>query len=342
MSQPIAETLTLWYPITLAPGLTIQLGADSPMTFSVGSRSVELTVEGREVVFVVRGIVDRVEAETWLSRLRRACLWAMLQCQTSFVAETSLDEVTFYENWREERDRPRTIVGKEYPEGLDGLADFSKPHLFPDGARLARFKMGTPSLELGTPGGRFVAEVARGAALSPNGSLPERLETALALFAAADHEVSASARFLTRVMALEAMVIPRLKHDAVVGMVERWVAEIGERLAADPSDGERASLLSLQGQVAYLREESIKSGIRALVLQSLARSDPANAEAEEREASRLYDARSRLVHDGALRSDALAWAHEASIRICKAVLASCLEHGPPVADANPALSPHSD
>lgn len=165
--------------------------------------------------------------------------------------------------------------------------------------------------------------------LGPDGALPERLETALSLYSAADHEASATVRFLTRVMALEALVVPQAKHVAVVGMVDRWAAEVKERMNLKPEREERDSLESLQGQLAHLREESVKSGLRRLVFQSIQRVAPAQAESDSRDASRLYDARSRLVHDGILEKKTLGWAQEASRRICEGVLASCLEFGIP-------------
>lgn len=177
---------------------------------------------------------------------------------------------------------------------------------------------GQASVYVTTPSDRALQVLLRGATLRGSRKLLEdpKLLTALKLYAAYFTEQSATARFLTLIMSLEAPATSTLKSGIAIDLLERWSSETQALLVGLPKESEEAAALdALQRELLFRKDDSIRSQIRKLVLRELA-DDPKESD-RAREVVRLYDLRSTLVHQGYLEvrqldlatSDAKALVH---------------------------------
>ena len=126
-----------------------------------------------------------------------------------------------------------------------------------------------------------------------------KLAVALSLYAAYFTEQSAKARFLTLIMALEALALATLKAPIALGRLNRWQAELAALRSTLSAQSEDAGALdSLERELLFRREDSVRSQVQKLVATALSPAEDARERA--RDAVRLYDLRSRLVHEGSL------------------------------------------
>lgn len=149
----------------------------------------------------------------------------------------------------------------------------------------------------------------------------ERLRTSLQLYSDSHREPSLRAKFLTVVMSLEVLTQPSPKHAIAQEVLDKFEVEVNSEIARYSKDSDAwESLDSLRREIAFRRESSLRSRIRALVLSSLSFLPPEDLSQQAKEAVWAYDQRSALVHDGSLPDEILAKAYELAKRTLVDVL----------------------
>ncbi|HEY6802427.1 MAG TPA: hypothetical protein VI306_02505 [Pyrinomonadaceae bacterium] len=134
------------------------------------------------------------------------------------------------------------------------------------------------------------------------GAESNRLQTALELYGSHFSEASAKTRFLLLVMAMEVLATPTMKHAASLRFLDKWQAELTEeRERFAESTPEFIALAALERELLLRREDSIRNQVRHLMLR-VSTFDPNNRVDLAKRAVKVYDKRSRLVHDGTLSS----------------------------------------
>ena len=138
-----------------------------------------------------------------------------------------------------------------------------------------------------------------------DGELGERVLVALELYSAHFSEKQARVRFLLLVIALEAVAISRPKHEVTLTLLDKWAAELDDKLSHSiTGTEEHSSLDALRHSLKYQRTESIRSSVQNL-FEDVACS-PAEEQTLRKRARTVYDKRSTLVHDGKLPSHELS------------------------------------
>jgi hypothetical protein len=127
-----------------------------------------------------------------------------------------------------------------------------------------------------------------------------KLSTALKLYGAYFTEQSATARFLTLIMSLEALVIPTPQSPTTLKLLNRWMEEVQRirQSKQEDIDADEASLEALERSLKHLSKDSIRTQIRKLVARELTADQDVLDRAKD--AVKLYDLRSTLVHTGYL------------------------------------------
>ncbi|MEO8098206.1 MAG: hypothetical protein ABI811_10935 [Acidobacteriota bacterium] len=183
---------------------------------------------------------------------------------------------------------------------VDALLDGERPAVYPSEKRLRLFAGGLAGTTVTTPVEVVLTHFIQGVRIENSTRVADnqKLLTAFDLYAAYFTEVSPNARFLTLIMALETLATGVDRPPLVLDLLEKWRNETGrilQTLAPDSDDA--ASLHGISRELLFRRQDSIRQQIRSLVLRTLAMSgedDPA------KQAVRLYDLRSTLVHGGTL------------------------------------------
>lgn len=173
------------------------------------------------------------------------------------------------------------------------------------------FRLSSKNIKVGTgfpadvcttvPTEAALAVLIEGSALTGSASVSDdhKLGVALSLYAAYFTEQSTNARFLTLIMALEALALATPKAPVALDLLNRWHGELVTLRSTLPAQSEDAGALeSLERELLFRREDSVRSQVRKLVTAALSPAEDAQERA--RDAVRLYDLRSTLVHEGFL------------------------------------------
>jgi len=168
---------------------------------------------------------------------------------------------------------------------------------------------------------RFPATTAADfSAADPDG----RLETALDLYRAHVAEQSVRARFLTLVMAMEALCKPQPRPPEVQRLLEDFAERARALKDAKSTDAETCAVIdSLRQELHFRTHDSIRNQMRRLIRTSLAGDD--DAEERREELDYLYGMRSRLTHGETLPGDELGKAFSRLRHIAQRVLRAKVE-----------------
>jgi hypothetical protein len=148
-----------------------------------------------------------------------------------------------------------------------------------------------------------------------------KLRVALGLYASHFFERSSSSRFLTLVMALEALASPLQRSQTVINLLEQWKRQVDDlKSELQPDSEEAQNLEALSRELFFRREDSIRNQIRRLVLEAAHTLGGVDALEFSRRAVRVYDQRSTLVHEGTLSSNDLSQAEKNAKEILELVL----------------------
>lgn len=152
-----------------------------------------------------------------------------------------------------------------------------------------------------------------------------KLVTALELYAAHFTESQARVRFLLLVVAIESLSAGTRKHDSAIALLRRWEVELADEMKRHTASGEAwHSLDALRGELGFRAEDSIRSQVRKL-FAGLRGVSPEESALLQRRALRVYDKRSRLVHDGYLPAGELIELERDSRELLEKVLNSAIE-----------------
>lgn len=289
---------TLRFPFRLAPGQEFSK-LDEPYLAEHSGLGLKLG-EQSGLYFLSIGEFPSEEAgRSFIPKLWAGLMWAVLHQGLSPDASLSPQEIKYHDDPLQAAKNVSRSLGLGI-EKLDGILDGSRPAIYPTD-KVVRVLTGQPiSLLLGFPPDKTVALITEVVDLPfPERVLENRkLKVALDLYNSFFRETSANARFLTLNMALEALAPSEPKHQCAVDAIDRWVEELKTLQASLDSRGDEwAAYDSLIREIGFRKEKSIRSSIRTLVCSVLQSSEP-DADELATQAVRLYDMRSRLVHDG--------------------------------------------
>lgn len=149
------------------------------------------------------------------------------------------------------------------------------------------------------------------------------LTTAIDLYLGHFYEQSIRAQFLTLMMVLEVLAPVTEKHTVVQEMVSAWKAEIRERLERDSHPNAIDALKSLERELNFRKETSIRRRIGQLVLD-VAPLDVASRNQLARRVVNAYDLRGSLVHSGIVEDFELREAFEMALTTVQLLLRTLL------------------
>ena len=126
-----------------------------------------------------------------------------------------------------------------------------------------------------------------------------KLALALDLYAAYFTEQSTNARFLTLIMALEALTIDMCRAHSVLPLLKRWLDEVKQLMKElDSKSDDAKSLQALTGERLLQGKESVQKQIHNLVVRTLQDVPGVDATQLADTAKKLYAIRSPLLHNG--------------------------------------------
>jgi hypothetical protein len=312
----------LRFPFRLAPGQGFSK-LDQPYDAECLGLSLRLGSQSGFYFFSVGGFPDEEAATRFIPKLWTGLMWALLHQGISPIAELSPQNIRYAEDPFAGGENISRSLGLKVDK-LDAILDGACPAVYGSDKVVKVMTSQDVNLVHGFAPDRTIAFINEALSLPrPEAVLSNtKLKVALDLYNAFFREASTNARFLTLSMVLEALAPSELKHQSALDAIGRWIDEIKELQKTAASGSEECEAYeSLIREVGFRREKSFRSRIRSLVRLALGPSDP-DAEALSREAVRLYDVRSSLVHDGHVPGEDLGQAvtriREIDFRVLKA------------------------
>jgi hypothetical protein len=254
----------------------------------------------------------------------------MLNRGFGFKASMELHTVTYVPDPKQAAENLSKTFGIPFTGVIDGLAGGDQPTVYPTDKKLRFVTGGVATLKIGTPFEMIYPLFIEGVSLpaSPRAFSDVRLRTALELYGAYYYEQSANARLLTLVIALETLTESSPKAQIALDLLTGWQRDISRlKVQFQAASAEHQALDSLERELVFRRDKSLRSQIRELVRDTLEKADVANAVGLAKEAVKVYDKRSTLVHEGSLPDKELQWAVSEAKGIVEAVLKAKFQEG---------------
>jgi hypothetical protein len=265
--------------------------------------------EGYYHVLSAVGFGSQEEANAFLATTRSAFSWLLLQKGIVSEANLAPQQIQYNTDLIEAGKNLSRSFGDADLGLVDAIIDGSQAAIFETLRNVRKFTCFPPSIKNIVRSDQALSVIIDGASLpqSRHAGENQKLSVALELYGAFFTEQSTKAKYLTLIMSLESLATATSKTPLAIELIEKWAAEL-EQLKdhLPPLSDDAASLEALQRELLFRREDSVRSQIRKLVFSTL--HPDIDASDRARDAVRLYDFRSTLVHEGTVDSQKLATA----------------------------------
>jgi len=297
---------TLRYPFSLPPGQEIAVTEEST---NVGDLNFSLKRQDRLYILTISGFNSEEEAKQYINNVWAGLMWLLLHHGLSPNAELEAQKVTYTEDPYQAARNISKNFGLQVGGPVDGLIDGARPAVYPSEKNIRTLTVGQAAVIISTPVSAVFSFLSEGVSYPRSGGVNKvpKLRLALELYSAYYTETSANARFLTLVMALEALSSGVARTPLVIGLLDKWKSELGEVVkTVDLSSDDAASLKAMGRELSFRKEDSIRMQIRNVVLTTLQASGDQDAGQTAKDAVKIYDLRSTLVHEGKLEQQVLS------------------------------------
>jgi hypothetical protein len=314
-------TYTLLFPFTLIQGEEL-----SNLLVDRKIQNLTFTIEkpSHKYVLKVEGFISEKAACDYVNYLWSVFAWLLVNSESGmpFNANLEFGHAHYPIDPRKAAENLASTFGVSAEEGeiVDILADGNLPIVFRSDQKIQRLFGGELKCTKTRSFETFVSTLEQLSTtdISNVVNQPE-LKIALELFNAFFYEFSDNAKFIGLIMVLETLKPKAYKHKVVVELLNEWKKQATDEMNTfDNNTIEYEALIDLSNDLMFKNEASIRSRVKALVRETYKESDE---KAEKiRTVNKLYDLRSRLVHDGKLQSNELSSAIEQAKIIVVAVL----------------------
>jgi hypothetical protein len=308
-------------------------GEKGPIPVDAGEIQLTLELSPPYVVLRAEPFPSEEAAAEFLPRLWGAVAWMSVDLVTGFAAEMTPDAVTYADDPDKAAENLSKSFGLAIEGPVHGLVNGNFPSILPLGKTIRTITAGDASLIVSRGREQVAASLAEGLRVPGTATVygDERLKTAIELFSDSDRESSVRSKFVTLISALEVLAPPILKHPIAQQLIDEFKDQASQMMATTAEGSEeRHALESLQRELLFRREASIRSRVRELVLAGLPSSLPgAERELRTRRAVSAYDDRGRLLHDGTLANEDLVKGYEVARSLVRDLLLARMQSAGP-------------
>lgn len=276
-------------------------GLDTDYEFEVDGFQGLMRAEKPYLVIEIHPFSTEQEAIDFIPRIWDALARMAVERGNSFVANMTTGDVTYATDPIKAAENLSKIFGISNTEPVHGLVNGDVPIVFPVGKNIRKLKVGEPNVTVTSPAEIYAPAFVSMLSQFKGGTAynDERLHTAIDLLCGIQQENSLRAKFLTCVIALEVLAIKLPKHAIVQELLDELGAKVvGIITDYDSHSDEYHALESLQREVLFRKEASLRSSIRRLVLDGLSDLPDDELNARAKEMVLAYDVRGALAHDG--------------------------------------------
>jgi hypothetical protein len=315
---------TLRFPFRLPPGQEIAVNEE---VIELGDLKFSLERNNRLYILTVDGFPSENEANHYINNVWAGLMWVLLQYGLSPDAELKTQKVKYVEDLstdpHQASENLKKVLGFQSEAPVDCLINGARPAVYLSKKNIATITGGEPTVVVTTPAETVLKIIGEGASFQRSDEVIEdkKLGVALELYGAYFTESTANARFLTLVMALEALAVGVRKTRLVLDLIEKWKIELEKLLkTVGPDTDDASSLEALRSELLFRKEDSIRRRIRSFVLKTLRDHGDKDAEEIAEKAVEIYNLRSKLLHEGWVEPQKLSEATSDTESIVKRIL----------------------
>ena len=246
-------------------------GLDDAYTFVVDNLQYSLSAEHPYLVIRVQPFSSEQEALAFIPRLWGALAWISVELRTGFIAEMQPDSVTYVDDPLAAAQNLEKSLDILNTGPVHGTVNGHLPVAIPLEKNIRAWKMGEITATVTYPVNMYALPLSKALGRSSVGGLysDEKLRTAIELLSDSQRENSLRSKFLTCITALEVLANPVLKHEIAQRLLSQLNEMIQEQMSVYQSDtDEHHALVSLQRELVFRREASLRSSIRRLARSS--------------------------------------------------------------------------
>lgn len=311
---------TLRLPFRLPLGREIMVSEE---VTEVGALKFSLERHNQLYVLNIDGFPSENEAKNYINNVWAGLMWVLLQSGLSSDVELKAQEIKYAEDPYQAAKNLEKSLKLKYEGPVDCLIDGARPAVYLSERKIATITAGEPTLVLTVDAEDILGTLIEGASFQRSDEVvkDKKLRVALALYGAYFTEFSSNARFLTLVMAFEALATGVRRTQLVLDLLDQWKIELEKLLkTVGPDTDDASSLEDLHRELLFRREDSIRRRIQYLVRTTLRDHGDEDAEDVAKEAVKMYDLRSTLLHTGWLEPQVLRKATSDTKRIVERIL----------------------
>lgn len=311
---------TLKFPFRLPPGQEIAVNGES---IELGDLKFLLERKNRLYILTIDGFPSEHEAKHYINNVWAGLMWVLLQRKLSPDAELAAQKVTYAKDPYQAAKNLEKSFGLQIEGPVDSLIDGARPAVYLTEKKLRVITMGEPNVVVTSPAEDVLRILGEGASFQRSNEVLEdkKLRVALELYGAYYTEFTPNAKFLTLIIALEALATGGFKTKLALDLIKKWKNELEELLKnVEPDSEDELSLEALRGELLFRQKDSIRRQIRSLVMKTLQDHGDEDAVEMARVADKMYSLRGELVHEGWLEPLTLSKATSKTRKIVERIL----------------------
>jgi len=290
---------TLRFPFLLGNNTSIN-DLESPLVRDFNELEIKLEFKKPYYILIINGFDTEDKAKSYLKNLKIGLHWASLNCNFGFESQNEFDNVYYPPDPKKAAENFKLQFGIDKGEQMDCVIGGNAPSVYPTKAVIGTITGGMSSFTIGKNPNSVLDSFIEGLSISiSEDNFDPKLQIAIDIYNNHFFEQSNQSKFLSLVMALECISPHNAKHKIAQDLIDSWALTLSQKIELlDQDSEEHHSLESLKKEINFRREASLRSQIRALVNNTLTKSQNPLAIEYSKKAVKVYDIRSKLVHDG--------------------------------------------
>lgn len=276
-------------------------------------------------ILTVSGFRSAENASNYINKVWAGLMWNLLERGLAASANLKPQDVTYTDDPMKAAENLSRSFGMPIDGPVDGLIDGASPAVYETTRKMRTITGGDATVLITSRTTNVLEKLVEGATFARSGELisDDKLKVALELYGAYFTESSGNAKFLTLIMALEALTTGEARPRIIQELFVIWETHAKALISDGLVDAEsKEALNAIVKEMLHKKEDSLRSQIRRLVRNCLIDDGAPDAVEISRKALKLYDLRSTLVHTGHLPADSLANALAEAKEIVHRVLRS--------------------
>jgi len=295
---------TLLFPFNIPS--TMKISFDE-LSRKEGSLKFSLIGKDDDCKLKIEGFTEKSDAEEYINRTNAGLKWVTLNKGLPFESLLEPQEIVYADDGKEAAKTLNDNMGTNY-SCVDGLIDGNKPAIYKSDKQMKETTLMPPTVINNFSGEEVFTYLFEGLSFQHSDKIIQykKLCVAIDLYGAYFTESSDNARFLTLMMAFEALAEGNERPEFVQILIKQWEKQLKDCENKYVEDTEKLhEIESIKGTLAYMKEDSLNKQMYNLVLYTLEENGDSDAKDKANSMKPIYDYRSKLVHKGFIDSNIL-------------------------------------